>query len=104
ARLPVRFVCRSQVGKRGPTAMQILPLRTPQPIPRLLKCSEVVKALHSNLAAKKTRGLGRFFFALRLLLFLLAAATGLRADTITGTIKDPSGAVVAGARIEITGG
>src|SRR5262249_32266587 len=28
----------------------------------------------------------------------------LRADTITGTVKDPSGAVVAGAKIEITGG
>jgi hypothetical protein len=26
------------------------------------------------------------------------------ADTISGTVKDPSGAVVAGARIEITGG
>src|SRR5256885_912334 len=28
----------------------------------------------------------------------------VRADTISGTVKDPSGAVVAGARIEITGG
>ena len=28
----------------------------------------------------------------------------LRADTISGTVKDPSGAVVAGARVEITGG
>ena len=36
------------------------------------------------------------------LLFLLLA-NGLRADTISGTVKDPSGAVVAGARIEITG-
>ena len=33
----------------------------------------------------------------------LALATPLRADTISGTVKDPSGAVVAGARIEITG-
>jgi len=30
--------------------------------------------------------------------------TGLRAETISGTIQDPSGAVIAGARIEITGG
>jgi hypothetical protein len=28
----------------------------------------------------------------------------LRADTISGTVRDPSGAVVVGARIEITGG
>jgi len=34
--------------------------------------------------------------------FLLVAP--LRADTISGTVKDPSGAVVADARIEITGG
>jgi hypothetical protein len=48
----------------------------------------------------------------RLLLFLislivllcLTLPTDLRADTISGTVKDPSGAVVAGARIEITGG
>jgi hypothetical protein len=34
----------------------------------------------------------------------LVFATELRADTITATVKDPSGAVVIGARIEITGG
>src|SRR5271166_395742 len=32
----------------------------------------------------------------------LMAPEGLRADTISGTIQDPSGAVIAGARIEIT--
>jgi hypothetical protein len=37
-------------------------------------------------------------------LLCLALATHLRADTISGTVKDPSGAVVAGARVEITGG
>jgi hypothetical protein len=37
-------------------------------------------------------------------LLILALAPRLWADTISGTIKDPSGAVVAGARIEITGG
>ena len=40
--------------------------------------------------------------ALFLVLFL--GATWLHATTISGTIKDPSGAVIAGARIEITGG
>jgi len=44
------------------------------------------------------------FSSLLLLLVCLAAANALRADTISGTIKDPSGAVVADARIEITGG
>jgi hypothetical protein len=33
----------------------------------------------------------------------LVFAANLRADTISGTVNDPSGAVVAGARIEITG-
>ena len=37
-------------------------------------------------------------------LFWLAFATCLRADTISGTVKDPTGAVVVSARIEITGG
>ena len=39
------------------------------------------------------------------LLFLcLMAPAWLHADTISGTVQDPSGAVIAGARIEITGG
>src|SRR5437762_5710581 len=45
--------------------------------------------------------------ARRVFLFLtyliLAVAPVLQADTITGTIKDPSGAVVSNARIQITG-
>jgi hypothetical protein len=44
-----------------------------------------------------------WLYSLLLAAFFLLFATGLRADTITGTVKDPSGAVVAGARIEITG-
>jgi Carboxypeptidase regulatory-like domain/Peptidase family M1 domain len=43
-------------------------------------------------------------FALMCLGLGTALATGARADTISGTVKDPSGAVVAGARVEITGG
>src|SRR2546423_333352 len=38
------------------------------------------------------------------LLLCLTLQPCLRADTISGTIKDPSGATVAGARIEISGG
>ena len=37
-----------------------------------------------------------------LLLVCLTLCRALRADTLTGTIKDPSGAVVAGAHVEIT--
>jgi len=39
-----------------------------------------------------------------LALLCLAVATRLLADTISGTVKDLSGAAVVGARIEITGG
>ena len=42
-------------------------------------------------------------FAL-LCLLCVGFAPLLRADTISGIVKDPSGSVVAGARIEITGG
>jgi len=41
---------------------------------------------------------------LALFLLCLLAPALLRAQTISGTVLDPSGAVVAGARIEITGG
>jgi len=50
--------------------------------------------------------MGRFklFNVAILTLACLVLAPRARADTISGTVKDPSGAVVAGARIEITGG
>lgn len=41
---------------------------------------------------------------LALLLLCLASPAWLAAQTISGTVVDPSGAVIAGARIEITGG
>src|SRR5579863_94838 len=44
------------------------------------------------------------FAAVICLLFSLAASPSLLADTISGTVKDPSGAVIVGAQIEITGG
>jgi hypothetical protein len=50
------------------------------------------------------RGRLHFLCAAILALLCLALAARLRADTISGTVKDPSGAVVAGARIEISGG
>ncbi len=39
-----------------------------------------------------------------LLLLWLAGPACLHAETISGTVEDPSGAVIVGARIEITGG
>jgi len=45
-----------------------------------------------------------FLCASLLALFCLALAIPLFADTISGTVKDPSGAVVVAARIEIIGG
>ncbi len=59
-----------------------------------------------NRTAKRLRNLVwlALFRACALLLFCLAVATLVRADTISGTVIDPSGAIVVGARIEITGG
>jgi hypothetical protein len=49
--------------------------------------------------------LRRYFQGISALALLgLLLCWPLRADTLSGTVKDPSGAVVAGARIEITGG
>ena len=78
----------------------------PQVILRLLKRSEVVKVFPTKpIAGVAPRSFGHcFLHSLLLLLLGLAAGKDLRADTISGTIKDPSEAVVAGARIEITGG
>jgi hypothetical protein len=61
---------------------------------------------NSSPALKATGRLTRFPFlhASILALFCLAFATYLCADTLSGTVKDPSGAVVVGARIQITGG
>ena len=48
----------------------------------------------------------RIFFLrmVTLAAMVFACAAAARADTISGTVKDPSGAVVAGAKIEISGG
>lgn len=70
------------------------------------KTQSANRGRNSTVASKAFRHLRRlpFFYALILTLFCLALATYLRADTISGTVKDPSGAVVAGAHIEISGG
>ncbi|MFZ0880824.1 MAG: carboxypeptidase regulatory-like domain-containing protein, partial [Candidatus Acidiferrales bacterium] len=61
---------------------------------------------NSYLAARTCGRLLRIVpvYAFILAALSLAVAPPVRADTISGTVKDPSGAVVAGARIEITGG
>lgn len=47
----------------------------------------------------------RFFFArAALFVFCFAAPTYLWSETISGTIQDPSGALIPGAQIEVTGG
>ena len=85
--------------------MRICPPSKPQPILRLLKRSEVAKIFLVNLTKRAEFASGRsLFYSLLLFVVCLSAATGLRADTISGTVQDPSGAVVVGARIEITGG
>ena len=45
-----------------------------------------------------------FLYPFILAALCLVLAPHLRADTITGTVKDPSGGVIIGARIEIIGG
>src|SRR5207245_9801767 len=85
--------------------MHIRSSRTPQRIPGLPKRNDVGRIFLIKRTRRVALGFGRSLFSsLPLLLVCLAAANGLRADTISGTIKDPSGAVVAGARIEIKGG
>ena len=60
----------------------------------------------NSLATRALSSLSRVqvtYFSI-LVLFCLALASPLRADTISGTVKDASGGVVIGARVEISGG
>jgi hypothetical protein len=61
---------------------------------------------HCCYAGGPRRRCGGFHILYAAIVALLCLTLGvqLRADTISGTVKDPSGAVVAGARVEITGG
>src|SRR5215470_1531498 len=57
-----------------------------------------------SLAVEYERTLARACrYATVVALLCFGFAPGLRADTLSGTIKDPSGAVVGGAQIEISG-
>src|SRR6185312_6891208 len=56
--------------------------------------------LHSSTRHASNRALVK----LVLLLVCLAFPAWLYAETVSGTVVDPSGAVIVGARIEITGG
>ena len=69
---------------------------------------QIDRTRHNFKPSKAARPLDRVrqIFPRRMLvaaLLGLALAANLRADTISGTVKDPSGAVVVNARIEITG-
>jgi hypothetical protein len=58
--------------------------------------------MHRHAEARRWRF--SFLLTTALLLLWLMVPTRLGAETISGIILDPSGAVIAGARIEITGG
>ncbi|HEY0701630.1 MAG TPA: carboxypeptidase-like regulatory domain-containing protein, partial [Candidatus Acidoferrales bacterium] len=65
-------------------------------------------SVSSQITAANAFRIGRTRFtsvvtAFLAVLLLLGVAIPVRADSISGTVKDPSGAVVVGARIEISG-
>src|SRR5579863_1134866 len=66
--------------------------------------TEYKPSLSDASGTRQRRSRFQFLYAAIIALLCLALAAQLPADTISGTVKDPSGAVVAGARIEITGG
>src|SRR6266849_2446412 len=78
--------------------------RLPDPMRQLREKYRANSKPHSSPTRTFWR-LGRFHFLFPALVALLclALAPHLRADTISGTVKDPSGAVVIGASIEISG-
>src|SRR5277367_2269304 len=86
--------------------MQHEPMFRGEPMSEPEKPRPTDRRANVSVAAGNPRRIRRlpFFHTSVLLLLCLALATQLRADTISGTVKDPSGSVVVGARIEITGG
>src|SRR5258708_8616514 len=59
--------------------------------------------LETHQRGRRPMDLRRFRFLAALFLLGLGWGASLRADTVSGTVKDPAGLTVAGARIEITG-
>src|SRR5258708_2722989 len=59
--------------------------------------------LDTHHSGRRPMHLRRFRFLAALFLLCLGWVASLRADTLSGTVKDPAGLTVAGARIEITG-
>jgi len=76
-----------------------------QPMGRTESKGLTGKRARTSAATSKTLARTRWTFgALVAICMCLVLGTAARADTLTGTVTDPSGAVVAGARIEISGG
>jgi hypothetical protein len=72
-------------------------------------CARKAPAVPATPQPNRTRSLRiwrspTFYIALAALLAAaLVCAARLAADTLTGTVKDPSGAIVAGAKVSIEG-
>src|SRR5258708_8422429 len=70
---------------------------------RALKPLLARNPLDTHHSGRRPMHLRRFRFLVALFLLGLGGGASLRADTLSGTVKDPAGLTVAGARIEITG-
>jgi len=70
---------------------------------RALKPLLARNPLDTHHSGRRPMHLRRFRFLAALFLLGLEWGASLRADTVSGTVKDPAGLTVAGARIEITG-
>jgi len=71
---------------------------------RQISSLPVTRSNENERPRRKTSKMRGLFFASMFLLVCLTFILRLQADTLSGTVQDPSGAVVAGARIEISGG
>src|SRR5580704_8162414 len=71
---------------------------------RQISSLPVTRSNENERPRRKTSKMRGLFFASMFLLVCLTFILHLQADTLSGTVQDPSGAVVAGARIEISGG
>src|ERR1700722_2146949 len=75
-----------------------------EPMPYHREVRDSISSLRSAAVTKFPRRQRRWLWCVGMWTFvLLVSAAQVRADTISGSIKDPSGAFVTDARIEITG-